>query len=76
MSKIAETPQMKKSLGEIKDKQTSVLLFLIVRSKVKNLMSEIAFIEDYLSFFIKCRHEKKILKNLKDAVDLIFSYNY
>jgi len=74
-SKSSESPYLKKSQTEIKDNKVSLFVFLITKGKVKNIKSEIALIEDYMSFFAKCEHERKIVKYLKEAMDIIYTYN-
>ncbi len=77
-AKFSDTPMLRKtpkSSKEIKDNKTSLFVFLIVKSKVRYLRSEIALIEDYMSCFAKCEHEKKMVKYLKEAIDQIFGYN-
>ena len=74
-SKYSESPLLKRSQAEIKDSKVSLFVFLLVKGKVKNLKSEVALIEDYMAFLAKCEHEKKIVKYLKEALDIIFSFN-
>lgn len=73
-AKETDSPFLKKSQTEIKDNKASVFVLLIAKSRNKFLKSELALIEDYISFFVKCEHEKKIVRYLKEALDIIYNF--
>lgn len=59
---------------EIKEKLTIVFLILLLKSSLNEIKSDFSFIDDYTSFYAKCDYERKVLKTMKDALDLIINY--